>query len=86
MAKVREFFEDKKASVSHPTVVDCGYQVVHTSEGVFLQLSTYGSDHRQTQKKTSQTLQLDHEHAAQLLQILIAAFPNLQGSVPEEAP
>ncbi|WP_328708238.1 hypothetical protein [Microbispora hainanensis] len=81
MAKVREFFEDKKSSVSHPTVVDCGYQVVHTSEGVFLQLSTYGSDHRQTQKKTSQTLQLDREHAAQLLRILVATFPDLHSSV-----
>ncbi|MEU8192210.1 hypothetical protein AB0C10_00350 [Microbispora amethystogenes] len=84
MAKVREFFEDKKSSVSHPTLVDCGYQAVRTSEGVFLQLSTYGSDQRQTQKKTSQTLQLDREHAEQLLRILITTFPDLRGRVTED--
>ncbi|MBO4269945.1 hypothetical protein [Microbispora triticiradicis] len=84
MAKIREFFEDKKASVSHPTVVDCGYQAVRTHEGVFLQLSTYGSDQRQTQKKTSQTLQLDREHAEQLLHILVTTFPDLRTTAAGE--
>jgi len=84
MAKVRDFFEDKKGSGSHPTVVDCGYQTVHTSEGVFLQLSTYGSDQRQTQKKTSQTLQFDRAHAEQLLRLIISTFPDLGGTAAEE--
>ncbi|WP_182885589.1 hypothetical protein [Microbispora sp. H10885] len=86
MAKVRDFFEDKKRSDSHPTVVDCGYQVVHTSEGVFLQLSTYGSDQRQTQKKTSQTLQFDRDHAEQLLRVIMSTFPGLQGTAMGERP
>ncbi|GIH73108.1 hypothetical protein [Sphaerimonospora thailandensis] len=78
MAKIKEFFKDTKTSGPHPTEVECGYQVIRGREGVLLQLSTYGSDSRQSEKKTSQTLQLDREHAAELLRIIIHAFPDLK--------
>lgn len=78
MAKIKEFFKDTKASGPHPTEVECGYQVIRGSKGVLLQLSTYGSDSRQSEKKTSQALQLDRENAAELLRIIVHAFPDLK--------
>ncbi|WP_101789186.1 hypothetical protein [Nonomuraea indica] len=78
MARIKEFFRVTKSSGPHPTEVECGYQAIHTDEGVFLQLSTYGSDERQSEKKTSQTLQLDRQRAAELLYIITSTFPDLK--------
>ncbi|GAA1014017.1 hypothetical protein Aple_042640 [Acrocarpospora pleiomorpha] len=77
MAKIRDFFQANKASSPHPTEVDCGYQVILTGEGPLLQLSTYGSDGRQSEKKVSQTIQLDRERARELLAIITKTFPDL---------
>jgi 5-methylcytosine-specific restriction protein B len=62
---------------THPTDVDCGYQVVHADEGTLLQLSTYGSDARKSDKKVSQTLQVDRDVARQLIAVLRTAFPGI---------
>ena len=60
----------------HATEVDCAYQVVQGDGGAsLLQLSTYGSDNRKSGPKVSQTLQLDEEAAAALVDILRSAFP-----------
>ncbi|MEU3169399.1 hypothetical protein [Streptosporangium sp. NPDC006930] len=80
MAKIKEFFRVTKTASPHPTEVECGYQVILTQNGALLQLSTYGSDGRQSEKKVSQTLQLDRERAAELLQIITEAFPDLKDS------
>ncbi|QFG22488.1 hypothetical protein F7P10_16510 [Actinomadura sp. WMMB 499] len=77
MAKVREFFKTNNSSKIHPTEVECGYQKIATPTGPLLQLSTYGSDSRQSPKKVSQTLQLDRRVAADLLQIIKETFPDL---------
>ncbi|GAA4094640.1 hypothetical protein [Actinomadura miaoliensis] len=77
MARIREFFETTNSSKPHPTEVECGYQKVTTPAGDLLQLSTYGSDARQSEKKTSQTLQLDRVAAAELLRIIKETFPGL---------
>jgi hypothetical protein len=42
-----------------------------------LQLSTYGSESRASQQKVSQTLQLNKEAAAELIDIVKRAFPGL---------
>ncbi|WP_406311733.1 hypothetical protein OHA77_23875 [Streptosporangium sp. NBC_01639] len=78
MAMVREFFRATINTGQHSTEVDCGYQLIITKDGNLLQLNTYGSDNRQSKKKTSQTLQLDQEHAAELLKIITDAFPELK--------
>jgi 5-methylcytosine-specific restriction protein B len=39
-----------------------------------LQLSTYGSDERQSDKKVSQTLQLDEVAARELVEIISRVF------------
>ncbi|MBZ5737523.1 hypothetical protein [Nocardioides mangrovi] len=76
MALVRTIEREERAgSRVHPTEVDCRWQVVHGAEGVTLfQLSTYGSDDRQSEPKVSQTIQLDREIAALLIARLRETF------------
>ncbi|WP_168929657.1 hypothetical protein [Nocardioides sp. GY 10127] len=58
---------------AHPTEVDCEWQVVRSSSGeLLLQLSTYGSDTRQSQPKVSQTVQLDLDTCEELVRIIRA--------------
>ena len=75
MARVRSIHRMKARATAHPTEVDCGYQIV--DGGRLLQLSTFGSDSRQSQPKVSQTLQFDREKAAELMEIIRATFPGL---------
>lgn len=74
MARITEFFKTTGTARPHPTQVECGWQVIE-GEQTLLQLSTYGSDHRMSNKKVSQTLQLDRERARELLRIIRSAFP-----------
>lgn len=78
MARIREFFQTQVSSKPHPTAVECGYQRISTPAGDLLQLSTYGSDNRRSEKKTSQTLQLDRERAAELVELIYETFPELR--------
>lgn len=77
MAVVRGFSEAPTSTVVHPTAVDCDWNLVAGPES-YLQLSTYGSDHRQSKKKVSQTLQIDREVAVELMQIIKKVFPGLE--------
>jgi hypothetical protein len=83
MARIKEFFQSTNASSPHPTEVECGYQAILTEGGPLLQLSTYGSDGRQSEKKVSQTIQLDRAGAAKLLEIIKETFPDLDESFPQ---
>ncbi|MFG1943970.1 hypothetical protein [Nonomuraea sp. NPDC048826] len=77
MARIKEFFRIRQSARMHPTEVECGYQSIATPYGTLLQLSTYGSDARQSEKKVSQTLQLDRQQAATLVEIIKETFPDL---------
>lgn len=70
MARVRSFEKSLQSVLVHPTAVDCEYTLVHTPDGPLLHLSTFGSDHRQSNRKSSQRLQLDQEQAAVLVGII----------------
>lgn len=75
MARIRDLFHENRASRPHPTEVDCGWTVVHTSDGgKLVQLSTYGSDFRASDKKVSQTIQVDRATAAELVALLKGTF------------
>lgn len=78
MARVRSFFKSENTAKPHPTDVECGYQVLDGSGGRLLQLSTYGSDQRQSEKKVSQTLQLDERRAQELVTIIQSTFPTIR--------
>ena len=78
MAVIKAFHRDASGSRRHPTAVDCHWQIINEPDGALLQLSTYGSDSRQSEPKVSQTLQLDRTSAAELLRIVNVAFPDLR--------
>jgi hypothetical protein len=77
MAIIRSFSESRQNVKRHSTQVDCEYQVVGDGEGKLLHLSTFGSDSRASQPKSSQSIQLDRAHARELLEIIEAAFPGI---------
>lgn len=68
MAVVRRIREQGTAPQRHPSEVDLAIFVVPTAG--LIQLTTYGSDHRQSGPKPSQTLQFDRAQARRLLDIL----------------
>jgi 5-methylcytosine-specific restriction protein B len=75
MARVRELFKEDGPGRPHPTEVECGWRVIRGVDGAHvLQLSTYGSDDRQSEKKVSQTLQIDRVIAAELATLLRETF------------
>lgn len=78
MAVVGEYFEDTANAKRHPTVVECGWQIVRDGDERLLQLSTYGSDQRASGKKVSQTLQFDRAALAALIRIARRTFPGLE--------
>lgn len=77
MARVRSIEQIASNVRSHPTEVDCGWQLLDSPDGRLLQLSTYGSDARKSQPKVSQTLQFDRVAAAELIRALRSTFPGL---------
>jgi hypothetical protein len=62
----------------HPTEVDCEFTVVDEGMGRFLHLSTFGSDHRASERKSSQSLQLDVDQARRLVEIIEGTFPEIR--------
>jgi len=75
VARLRSIQHGTQAVRIHPTEVDCFYQTVTDQSGqTFLHLTTFGSDERQSNPKSSQSLQLDKAAAEQLLQILRETF------------
>jgi hypothetical protein len=77
MAVIGSFFESREGRGLHRTVVECGWQTLRHNGETILQLSTYGSDERQSEKKVSQTIQLDRARAEELMNIVRQAFPDL---------
>lgn len=75
MALISSFFRMTANLRPHATTVECGYQVLDTPSGRIVQLSTFGSDARQSDKKMSQTIQLDAVRARELVRILEESFP-----------
>ncbi|GAA1008930.1 hypothetical protein GCM10009551_091010 [Nocardiopsis tropica] len=77
MARIRALEPGSQTVRRHPTEVDCYYSVVTDGNGDLLHLSTFGSDDRQSDPKSSQSIQLDEAAAGQLLDIIVKAFPTL---------
>lgn len=78
MARVRSFGPSKQSVKVHPTEVDCEYVVINNGSQRLLHLSTFGSDDRESERKSSQSLQLDLKGALSLMEILERAFPDLR--------
>lgn len=77
MARVRSFERSRQDVRVHPTEVDCEYTVVGDGGDRLLHLSTFGSDSRASDRKSSQSIQLDVTRARELVDIIFAAFPEV---------
>lgn len=78
MARIRRIERGSQTVNVHPTEVDCFYQVISAPDGTKLvHLSTFGSDSRASQPKSSQSIQIDRDAAEVLLEVLQDAFPGL---------
>jgi hypothetical protein len=67
MAIVRSMDWNKGGGRIHPTEVDCEVRAISGQGQTYLQISSFGSDLRQREKKVSQTLQFDRRAAMELL-------------------
>jgi hypothetical protein len=73
MARVREFLPTTQRLSVHTTTVECEFGTVGEGGSRVLHLSTFGSKDRASERKSSQSIQLDVEHARQLV-VIIADF------------
>lgn len=78
MARVRSFAPSTQSIRVHRTEVDCEFGVVDGPGGPWLHLSTFGSDERASERKSSQSIQLDVAQARELIDILEQTFPVLR--------
>lgn len=77
MAIVTRFREVVKARVGRAKPTECGYASVEIDNVKYLLLESYGSPERSNPGRTSQSLHLDREHAAELKCLLERAFPGI---------
>lgn len=76
MARLRSLAEGTQAIRPHESEVDCFYHVINDPDGTrLLHLSTFGSDHRQSKPKSSQSIQIDERIARELISLLEITFP-----------
>lgn len=78
MARVRSFGPSDQRLEPHRTEVDCEYAIVGDGADRLLHLSTFGSDQRASEHKSSQSLQLDLARAQELIDIVARAFPEIR--------
>lgn len=79
MARVRSLAQGTQAIRPHESEVDCFYNVINEPDGTrLLHLSTFGSDHRQSKPKSSQSIQIDQAFAQELVALLQTTFPGIQ--------
>ncbi|MFQ6327866.1 McrB family protein [Nocardia sp. CWNU-33] len=77
MARIREIVPSTQNVRAHKVedAVSCQYKVIEDPDGATLvHLSTFGSEQRESQPKSSQSIQLNRQNAAELISILSTAF------------
>ncbi len=78
MAFVSEFERHEKDRPKIHKPVRCTYSSFRAGNKPYIILETYGSADREFQDKVSQSIQLDEQGAAKLIEILRREFPNLR--------
>jgi hypothetical protein len=77
VAIVTVFRKVAKERVGRATPTECGYALVELDGVEYLLLESYGSPNRAKPGKTSQSLHLDREHAAELKALIEKHFPGI---------
>ncbi|WP_024794782.1 hypothetical protein [Tomitella biformata] len=86
MARIRSIAPGIQSIRAHDSEVDCFFNTVTDATGeTLLHLSTFGSDHRRSAPKSSQSIQLDVAMASQLIEVLYETFPSLAAAQPTTA-
>ena len=79
MAIITRFFPDSRSFRRHAKHAECAYRVLTGEDGdEYLQLVTFGSEERQNVGTGSQNIRVDEARAAQLIDILLEAFPGIE--------
>jgi len=74
MAVIRSMSTMVGSGRIQPTEVDAGWTSLIVEGEVIFQFSTFGSDQRKSEKKVSQTIQLNRKMALQLREALDSVF------------
>ncbi|GGF99376.1 hypothetical protein GCM10007304_11550 [Rhodococcoides trifolii] len=86
MAKIRSLAPSTQRVGAHATEVDCEFAVVADGSGEpLVHLSTFGSDARASNRKSSQSMQVDRAIAEQLVEMLTDIFDLRSVAVPQAA-
>lgn len=78
MARVRSFALSSQEIRPHPTTVECEHRLIGAGDERLLHLSTFGSSSRQSERKSSQSLQFDLAMARELVDIIVESFPEIK--------
>jgi hypothetical protein len=78
MARISSIVRGTQDVRPHPTEVECFYQVIESPDGRLLHLTTFGSSHRMSAPKSSQSIQLDEASAGALMALLRETFPDIR--------
>jgi hypothetical protein len=74
MARITKFVEKNLTRNSLHDPIDASFTIFEYDNRTFLQIDSYGRETREVPGKKSQTIQFDHDAAAQLFAILRDAF------------
>ncbi len=77
VARIRTLNEGHQNIRPHTSEVDCYYSIVESAGEPILHLSTFGSESRKTEPKSSQSIQIDEQIARELLDLLHRTFPRI---------
>jgi 5-methylcytosine-specific restriction protein B len=78
VARVRSLEPGHQTIRPHTSEADCFFQIIDEGQGVrLLHLTTFGSDSRVREPKSSQSLQLDEDMAGQVVSLMLTTFPRL---------
>lgn len=87
MAILTRFFPDDRSFRRSAKHAECAYRVLTGDDGVdYLQLVSFGSDDRQNVGTGSQNMRMDEQRAAELVEIIFAAFPGIERRIVSLSP
>lgn len=86
MARIRSISKGTQSIRPHDSLADCFFDTVADGNGdTLLHLTTFGSDHRKSKPKSSQSIQIDIAMARELVEVIYDAFPTLSGAADAPA-
>lgn len=79
MARIEQLSRISKERPSLHDPVECSYSVLTIEGSRYLQIDTFGRHDRELPGKVSQSIQMGEDVAAELVSIIRANFPGIEG-------